>query len=46
MKCANCGAELKVGCIYCSVCGNDDEIVKGGNYRILSSGIADTGKHR
>lgn len=27
MKCANCGAELKVGCIYCSVCGQEAQIV-------------------
>lgn len=27
MKCANCGAELKVGCVYCSVCGKEAQIV-------------------
>lgn len=27
MKCAKCGAELKVGCIYCSVCGQEAQIV-------------------
>ena len=27
MKCANCGAELKIGCVYCSVCGHEAQIV-------------------
>ncbi len=27
MKCAKCGAELKVGCVYCSVCGQEAQIV-------------------
>ena len=27
MKCAKCGAELKVGCIYCSSCGQEAQIV-------------------
>lgn len=27
MKCVKCGAELKEGCIYCSVCGNEAQIV-------------------
>lgn len=27
MKCAKCGAELKLGCIYCSVCGQEAQIV-------------------
>lgn len=27
MKCANCGAELRVGCVYCSVCGKEAQIV-------------------
>lgn len=27
MRCANCGAELKVGCVYCSVCGKEAQIV-------------------
>lgn len=27
MKCANCGAELKLGCVYCSVCGKEAQIV-------------------
>jgi len=31
MKCANCGAELKVGCIYCSVCGKEAQIVSDYN---------------
>lgn len=33
MKCANCGAELKVGCIYCSVCGHEAQIVA--DYNVL-----------
>ena len=33
MKCANCGAELKVGCIYCSVCGKAAQIVS--DYNLL-----------
>lgn len=33
MKCANCGAELKVGCIYCAVCGHEAQIVS--DYNIL-----------
>lgn len=33
MKCAKCGAELKVGCIYCSVCGQEAQIVP--DYSIL-----------
>ena len=33
MKCANCGAELKVGCIYCSVCGKEAQIVS--DYNLL-----------
>lgn len=33
MKCANCGAELKVGCIYCSVCGKEAQIVP--DYNLL-----------
>ncbi len=31
MKCAKCGAELKVGCIYCSVCGQEAQIVSDFN---------------
>lgn len=27
MKCVKCGAELKEGCIYCSVCGHEAQIV-------------------
>lgn len=27
MKCANCGAKIKVGCVYCSVCGKEAQIV-------------------
>lgn len=27
MKCAKCGAELKEGCIYCSVCGYEAQVV-------------------
>lgn len=33
MKCANCGAELKVGCVYCSVCGKEAQIVS--DYSLL-----------
>ncbi len=33
MKCANCGAELKVGCIYCSACGHEAQIVS--DYNVL-----------
>lgn len=33
MKCANCGAEIKVGCIYCSVCGREAQIVS--DYNLL-----------
>jgi len=27
MKCAKCGAELKTGCVYCSVCGAEVQVV-------------------
>ena len=27
MKCANCGSEIKVGCLYCSVCGAEAQVV-------------------
>ena len=27
MKCAKCGAELKKGCLYCSVCGHEAQMV-------------------
>lgn len=27
MKCVKCGAEMKEGCVYCSVCGNEAQIV-------------------
>ena len=33
MKCANCGAQIKVGCIYCSVCGKEAQIVS--DYNLL-----------
>lgn len=33
MKCANCGTELKLGCVYCSVCGHEAQIVP--DYNIL-----------
>lgn len=26
MKCVKCGAEMKEGCVYCSVCGNESKI--------------------
>lgn len=37
MKCANCGAELKIGCVYCSVCGKEAQIVP--DYNILEDDI-------
>ncbi|MEY8390033.1 hypothetical protein D3Z36_14330 [Lachnospiraceae bacterium] len=33
MKCANCGAELKVGSVYCYVCGKEAQIVS--DYNLL-----------
>lgn len=33
MKCAKCGAEIKEGCIYCSVCGQEIQIVP--DYNVL-----------
>lgn len=33
MKCVKCGAELKEGCIYCSVCGNEAQMVP--DYSVL-----------
>lgn len=33
MKCANCGAELRVGCVYCYVCGKEAQIVS--DYNLL-----------
>lgn len=33
MKCAKCGAELKKGCLYCSVCGHEAQIVP--DYNVL-----------
>ncbi len=33
MKCAKCGAPLKVGCIYCSTCGHEAQIVS--DYNVL-----------
>lgn len=33
MKCAKCGAELKEGCLYCSVCGHEAQMVSG--YSVL-----------
>ena len=33
MKCAKCGAELKEGCLYCSVCGHEAQMVNG--YSVL-----------
>ena len=29
MKCAKCGAELKKRCLYCSVCGQEAQMVNG-----------------
>lgn len=39
MKCAKCGAELKVGCIYCSVCGKEAQIVP--DYNLLDDVLTD-----
>ena len=36
MKCANCGAEIRVGCVYCPVCGKEAQIVS--DYNILEEG--------
>ena len=33
MKCAKCGAEIKEGCLYCSVCGHEVQIVP--DYNVL-----------
>lgn len=33
MKCVKCGAELKEGCLYCSVCGKEAQIVP--DYSVL-----------
>lgn len=33
MKCEKCGAEMKEGCIYCSVCGNEAQMVP--DYSVL-----------
>lgn len=33
MKCVKCGAELKEGCIYCSVCGRETQVVP--DYSVL-----------
>lgn len=33
MKCVKCGAELKEGCMYCSVCGKESQLVP--DYSVL-----------
>lgn len=33
MKCAKCGAELKQGCLYCSVCGHEAQLLP--DYSVL-----------
>lgn len=33
MKCVKCGAELKEGCLYCSVCGKEAQVVP--DYSVL-----------
>ena len=33
MKCVKCGAELKQGCLYCSVCGHESQILP--DYSVL-----------
>lgn len=40
MKCANCGAEIKVGCVYCQVCGKEAQIVS--DYNILEDDYLDS----
>jgi uncharacterized Zn finger protein (UPF0148 family) len=34
MKCANCGAEIRVGCVYCPVCGKEAQIVSKTDFSI------------
>lgn len=48
MKCVKCGAELKVGCIYCSVCGNEAQIVPDYNLLddVLTDALTDESKKR
>lgn len=29
MKCAKCGAEIKDGCLYCSKCGHEAQVISG-----------------
>ena len=33
MKCAKCGAEIRPGCVYCSNCGQEAQIVTEINKR-------------
>lgn len=33
MKCVKCGADLKAGCLYCSVCGQEAQVVP--DYNVL-----------
>ena len=40
MKCANCGAEIRVGCVYCPVCGKEAQIVS--DYNILEDDYLDS----
>ena len=37
MKCANCGAQLRDGCIYCSMCGQEVQIVP--DYNLLEDDL-------
>ena len=41
MKCANCGAEIKLGCVYCSVCGKEAQIVPDYNVAVSYTHLAD-----
>ena len=40
MKCANWGAEIRVGCVYCPVCGKEAQIVS--DYNILEDDYLDS----
>lgn len=39
MKCARCGTELKPGCLYCSVCGQEAQMVP--DYNLLDDELVD-----
>ena len=42
MMCANCGAEISYGSVYCSVCGRRADIKEGGE--VSAPGQAASGK--